>query len=505
MPKVNIKQLLNDFGPCVSSDFHHKIMMNYPSMSPESIRKMISRSNDIEKLSYIYFSHNRRFIYDKKDFGSFKFWNALKRDLLESNSVYSYAILSIMNNGGFVRKKDFGIICGSPYKQSKHLSYSTVLSNMLNANLFRIIDVDSVGECVVINNNTQNDVLTIELAKSEVFFEKPIVDLVKSWIRNIGLISFNQIRTKYDDGNPVVGSFEWGLTAPSYIYPLSDCVDGKLTPGFVACDFHFDFDDGVVNESIADTFLRKVEMTRFSRKCQRIMFIIFARKFNRFAFKKLKANGVLAITITNAFGSKIDSSVEQLARVVKGALSIDKNPEQLIKMVDDFESITGENGNIRGYLFELFVSAYAQKIFGQGIVYLNKQFKFNGESAEVDVVFEDDERIICIECKNRKKIPSSEVTEWIRKRIRITNSFFKEIKMTDKKVSHYLWVTGEIKDVDIIRLDRFKDENKSQEIDYKHGIDLKNFFGCKKNILDVYNKVIYSKLNVINNDDYDPF
>jgi len=490
MAKVDLKQLVVDFGPCVSSELAEKIRLFHPTMSPEAIRKMISRSDDIAKLPYIRFSHNRRFIYSKKEFGSFRFWNRLKFSLLKNNSVYSHAILSVINNGGCVRKRDFGIVCGSPIKQLNHLSYSNVLDNLLQSKLFRLINVEGVGDCVVINNNSSNDSSLKESAKCESFFERPIVELIKSWVRNIGLISYNQVKTKYDDDNPVVGSFEWGMTAPSYAYPLAEYVDGALIPGFVACDFHLDFERDSVNESAADIFLRKVEMTRVSRKNHRIMFVMFARKFSSSAFKKLRGNGVLAITTGNAFGHKVDSGIDKLSDVVRGALSIDRNPEQLIKMVDDFESIAGENGNLRGYLFELFVSSQAQNIFGVGLVSMNREYKHNGEAAEVDVVFENDDEIVFIECKNRNILTSTEVTDWIRKRIRIVNSYYKDKVKTDKKICHYLWVTGRIKESDIMKIDEFKSQNKKQYIDYKYSEGLREVFAQKYSILKLYERVI---------------
>ncbi|EQB6826579.1 NERD domain-containing protein, partial [Escherichia coli] len=276
MGKVDFKQIVNDFGPCVSSELAAQVRLFHPTMSPEAIRKMISRNEDIAKLPYIRFSHNRRFIYAKKEFGSFRFWDALRRCLLENNSVYSHAILSVINHGDYVRKRDFGIVCGSPLMQSKHLSYTSILDNLVRSRLFRIINVESVGECVVINNNACNDESIKDLAKSESFFEGPIIELIKSWVRNIGLASYNQVKTKYDDeNNPIIGSFEWGMTAPSYAYPLAEYTDGKVSPGFIACDFHFDFERKMVNDSTADTFIRKVELTKFSRKNSRIMFVFF--------------------------------------------------------------------------------------------------------------------------------------------------------------------------------------------------------------------------------------
>lgn len=39
--------------------------------------------------------------------------------------------------------------------------------------------------------------------------------------------------------------------------------------------------------------------------------------------------------------------------MVQGSLSIEKHPDELLQMVKDLESVSGENGNLRGYIFEL--------------------------------------------------------------------------------------------------------------------------------------------------------
>ncbi|MCT8970223.1 NERD domain-containing protein, partial [Escherichia coli] len=61
---------------------------------------------------------------------------------------------------------------------------------------------------VLININIANDVNIRTMAKCESFFDKPIFEIVKAWLRNLCLVAFNKIKTKYDwEGNPVVGSF----------------------------------------------------------------------------------------------------------------------------------------------------------------------------------------------------------------------------------------------------------------------------------------------------------
>ncbi|MCP6530752.1 NERD domain-containing protein, partial [Klebsiella pneumoniae] len=67
--------------------------------------------------------------------------------MYEANSTYSHAILAVINNGGYLKVKDFGIVSGSPIKQAKHLSYETVLRNLLSAKILRAVYIDGVGDC----------------------------------------------------------------------------------------------------------------------------------------------------------------------------------------------------------------------------------------------------------------------------------------------------------------------------------------------------------------------
>ena len=51
MKKSVVRQVLEMSGPCISSDLAERIQWQHPSMSPEAIRKMISRSTDILAVS----------------------------------------------------------------------------------------------------------------------------------------------------------------------------------------------------------------------------------------------------------------------------------------------------------------------------------------------------------------------------------------------------------------------------------------------------------------------
>ncbi|MEJ8910174.1 NERD domain-containing protein [Escherichia coli] len=120
--------------------------------------------------------------------------------------------------------------------------------------------------------------------------------------------------------------------------------------------------------------------------------------------------------------------------MVQGSLSIEKHPDELLQMVKDLESVSGENGNLRGYVFELFVSSQISNFYGLGNIYINREYKINGKHAEADVVLESSDDIYIIECKNVKVLPSTELTRWMKERVPIINSYYK-INNLEKRIS----------------------------------------------------------------------
>lgn len=494
-----VKHILVKTGPCLSSDLALRIKYAQPDKSPEAIRKMISRCSEISRLGLVNFSHNRRFVYLRDDFGSPVFWRALERVLRENSSAYSSAILAVMNNGGFLKYSDFGIVSGSPIRLSKHLSYEVILKNLVDARIFRIESFGNLGKIILINNNSVNDPSAKALAKSYDFFQRPVIELIKSWLRNIGLAAFNQIKTKCDgDGNPVVGSFEWCITAPSYVYPLSNTANGEVVPGFIVCDYFIRYDASVPDSDFVTAFLNKVKMTRVSRPNQRIMFVLFSRKFSAESFRRLRAEGVLPVTIANAFGCKLDACLVNFANIISDVSSIDKDPDELINMVDEFDNLLGENNNLRGSVFELFVTSQIERIFGKGLSSTNEIYKSSAGEAEVDVVFDSFKDMYFIECKNVSLLDSKEVTDWIRKRIPRVNKS-EQISMilrsgNGKKIHHHLWVTGDVKASDINKINKFSADCKKFEVKCFFGDSLEMFFkDSDRGVFDLYKKAIKKK------------
>ncbi|MBJ2484844.1 NERD domain-containing protein, partial [Salmonella enterica subsp. enterica serovar London] len=150
----------------------------------------------------------------------------------------------------------------------------------------------------------------------------------------------------------------------------------------------------------------------------------------------------------------------------------------------------GENGNLRGYVFELFVSSQISNFYGLGNIYINREYKINGKHAEADVVLESSDDIYIIECKNVKVLPSTELTRWMKERVPIINSYYKINNLEKKNIHHYLWVTGNVYNKDLKRLDSFKNNNKNIDVDYLFGEHLDDFFYKKKRVFNLYRKVI---------------
>ncbi|HID9700626.1 TPA: NERD domain-containing protein [Proteus mirabilis] len=475
--KSIVKQVLTKYGACVSSDLASYIKMENPFLKPEAIRKMISREKGINRLAYVIFSHNRRFVYLNEDFGSNRFWRCLKNSLNQTNSTYGHAINALINNDGFLSEKDFSILSGCPLYQKKHLSYSTVLENLINSRLILKNDIEGVGVVYSLNNNKITHEIK-EKIKLRVVFEEQLNSLVKSWFKNNGFVSYNKVMTKFDIGESTqVGSFNWCLSSPSYIHPLFSTSNNIITPGFVVCDYNFKSNENKileVNETTANTFVKKIQLTINSRKNQRFMFAFFAIKFSKKAFEILKNNGVIPLTIANAFGKKIEESILSLNKLINDYSSISKNENKIELMLDELKNISGLNQNLRGLLFELYVACYAKDLFRYGVTYINKEFSIDGDKAEADVVIDSIEEITVIECKNTKKLNSNEVNKWLSKRISIINKYYKKYNPENKKIRHILLVSGVISEDGMSLLERLIINSKRKEITYIYGGDLKS-------------------------------
>lgn len=466
--KSIVEQVITLHGSCISSDLASYIQRYNPFLKPEAIRKMISREKGVNKLAYVTFSHNRRFVYLNKNFGSDKFWFDLKRNLNKTNSTYAHAINALINNDGFLSEKDFSILSGCPILQKKHLSFSTVVDNLINAKLINKIKNDEFGIIYTLNFNHKKTINIKEKIKSKIILEDQLNSLIKSWFKKNSFVSYDSVTTKFDiNGSTQIGAFNWCLGSPSYIHPLFSTINNIITPGFIVCDYNFNSIDGKiqeVNEATANAFIKKINLTIKSRKKQRFMFVFFAVKFSRKAFEILKKNGAIPLTIANVFGKKTDNLISDLNKIINDYSLLNKKINKLEPMLTELDSISGVNQNLRGLLFELYIACYAEYLFTHGFVCVNKEFSVDGKKAEADVVIESHEEIIIIECKNTKILSSNEINKWLSKRICVINKYYKKSNLENKKIRHILLVSGEINKEGVEILNKYIENNKRKEV-----------------------------------------
>ena len=89
-----------------------------------------------------------------------------------------------------------------------------------------------------------------------------------------------------------------------------------------------------------------------------------------------------------------------------------------------------------------------------------------------------------------KILPSAELTRWMKERVSTINSYYKVNNPEGKSIHHYLWVTGNVYNKDLKRLDSFKEKNKKIDVDYLFGEAFDDFLHKKKRVFDLYRKVI---------------
>ncbi|CCG09134.1 hypothetical protein [Pararhodospirillum photometricum] len=174
-------------------------------------------------------------MYLERQFGSPEYWRRLATTLIENNSALGYAIAALRQNGGMVPARQFPIISGSPVRQRKHLAAETVLQRLTEAGLVRTVAVPGIGECVALVQDEEYYTVGTAERRARLFTEEILLSAVRDYLRNLGIASYNSVRTRTDQELPQVGTFVWDLSAPSYLSAVVRFTrEGKPKPGFVA-------------------------------------------------------------------------------------------------------------------------------------------------------------------------------------------------------------------------------------------------------------------------------
>ncbi|MGR6781233.1 hypothetical protein ACU5B6_16875 [Moritella viscosa] len=345
--------ILKKYGPCLSSELAERLVDNY-GLTPAAARKRISRSGEIvKKLGHLPFPKKARFIYLQENYASPWYWKNLHKAIYESGGAYSRALGAVLGRT-VLPIEHFRIACGAPIAQKKHISADTVLERLIAADVLVKTQITGLGCCVVTKSTYEyypcsEDDFFIEV-KGRLAAEAVLIDSVKEWLKRLGFASYHSVKARSAlNDSPMVGTFSWDITAPSYMSGLTTWKSGQLKPGFVVCDVLL---NGEVDMHSIDPFLYKVSSTKSLRNVGSVMFIFVAQGYSKEAFSALKTAGVIPATPQSLFGKDVAEGFKGLIHTFENAMQGNLNPDDFNNVFEKLGKLEGALGNMRGTFFE---------------------------------------------------------------------------------------------------------------------------------------------------------
>ncbi|TIQ62005.1 MAG: hypothetical protein E5X41_30630 [Mesorhizobium sp.] len=413
-----IETFLDTFGPCLSGQVADYLVSL--GVSRATARKRVSRATDgqspsVKKLAGITFPRRARFVYLQRDFGSPRYWSALESALLKDNSVLGLGLAAIRERDGVVPVAHFQIACGSPLKQLKHLSPDSVFERLRAANLVQKLNVNGLGDCIVLAQAHDHYDHVADDAKVRLITESLLLTAIRDWLRKLGIASYDRVNTRDGKALPLVGTFAWDLSAPSYLAPmLKYSKDGAGKNGFVACDVLL---GTRIDSAGIKPFIHKCQTLRRLRNVGTCLQIFVADRYTGDAFQDAKRAGVIPATPASLFGHEVAEGLAQLTQVLRKAAASILEPNDFDSLFKKFGRIEGAAIQLRGTLFEFLTADIARKSMSHTSIRMNHKFKADQREAEADVVvIRDNSDVLMIECKGYSpyaEIPDDLFNRWL--------------------------------------------------------------------------------------------
>lgn len=459
MSRLDLEKILASNGPCLSSELADILVERF-GLTPAAARKRISRgSANLKKLSYIIFPHRARFVYLRNDYASPKYWKALYLSLRKENSSYHMAIDSIRTRGGMIRKDEFGIICGSPARQKNHIPYESLISSLMKADILLETLNENGDKYLYLKECEGHEYLLLEKQYKKELVDGIMIEQARTWLKQLGLVSYGKTKAMGDDAkNPMVGTFEWHITGPSYTHPLTkNSINGKK-PGFIVCDLNTT--PSATLDDI-DTFIRKMEMTLSLKNIGNCIFIYISNAFTEKALYQAKSKGVLAITFSNIFGKRNTVAAERLGDILNNKDINQMQASEIKNLTKELNERNGMTQNLKGKLFEFICADIKKRIDTSSRILIGREYPTSqGDKAEADITsIRDDISISFIECKAIKRestLDDEQVDRWLDVRIpRLLNYCKSHTDYKHLKKSFELWVTGDLSENSNLRITEF--------------------------------------------------
>lgn len=447
-----IAEILKRDGPMLSSDLS-KLLEQRHGLNATAARKRVERGCEgMSKLSHIIFPHRARFLYMEQNYGSPFFFHSLLAALKKTGSSYFTALNALDLRENIMPRSHFLIACGAPVAQKKHISSESLLERLIKATLVKEIKIPGGETCIVrcdIEHLLDATSLWAKM-KGRLIAEKITLLAVKDWSRNLGMVSYDSVETREDEDSttlPKVGTFNWDLAGPSYLFPMRGQGSVGIKPGFLVCDMAL---SGRVSLEHIGAFVRKCTTLRSLPKVGKCLQIFVAEEYESDAFALLKKEGIIPATTESLFGRDVAKALKNLCSILTDTAKLTQNPEALEKIFDDLSRIEGAASTLRGSLFEFAVAQIAKFTLPGYEQEMNRIVKnLLGDKAEIDVLaVRRNHEVVFIECKGIHPITTlddDEISKWLDKRIPVLRAFAKtHSEWAGLNQRFELWTSGRV-------------------------------------------------------------
>lgn len=410
-------------------------LIKIEKVSPEAARKRLSRAKPpVKRIENIKLPNKEMVYYYEGQFGTSQFSDIVSNILIETNSAAGRALIGLKTVGGALPLSMFAKASATAAIHSrKHLHFQKVLDQLTELGLVHITKSGSNDDLVCISGMA--DIPSIQQATFVV--EGIVLSIVKSWLSNLGIGSFNKIEIREED--PRYGVFAWDIVGPSYVNGIVKFKGGKIQNGFVVGDIILNKE---ITADLLKPFFYKLDSLKYQKKIRPFIILIIADYFERIALTELRKRGVIIASPKTILGKENADLLKSLIKSIDNATkTIKDNSDEIFGIIKKLNKIEGASLNLRSVVLD-FIIARLYSLQGFVCEIRKKIQTSKGDRAEIDVVASRPESVICIEGKAvapGNKVQKKEIEDWIEKSLPRINKWLAESELFDKtrKIEFY--------------------------------------------------------------------
>lgn len=442
---VVLQDVLRKHGPMLSNELAERLVAH--GLTAQTARQRIARrTDDVRSIEGLNFTRNVRFIYLAKQYGSPRFWAALIKSLTEDHGAYARALAALRARGGLMPLRHFTIASGSPVEMLRRVAANEVCDRLVGAGLLQHIEVAGVGSCLALSEHLSYLEIPAENMRGRLITEQVLLCAVKTWAQRLALGSFNKFEMRDSSAlQPRFGTFEFDLTAPSYVGGLTSWSSGSvLKPGFLVCDILL---NGELSLEGMQPFVHKYESLRSLGKLSRCLPLFVADRYAPEALQLARTKGIVPATPDALFGKEVAQALKALTATLTSAANAALDPAKFCQLFDALSHIEGAVGTLRGALFEFVANELARTALHARTT-MNRKLREEGRDvAEIDVTaVVEHQRVHFIECKGMSPgttVEDAEVKRWLEVRIpAIRRWALSQDELKALPMVFELWTTG---------------------------------------------------------------